>query len=211
MSRAYCYKCHRAEKTCLCNRISLINNDINVYILQHSDEVKNAKGTAIIANLYLKNCTVWKAENAEHNRALNKLIEKQANSTYIVYPDNKSIQLIDWVERINCQNNKLASGKYNLIFIDASWRKAKKIWHSQSVFNKIDCIRLAQNQISNYRIRKIPEPGYLSTIEAIVACLTTAEKNSKKYQPLLNLFDNMIDGQIESMGKRVFYENYQKN
>jgi len=194
----------------LCNKISPVNNDINVYILQHSDEVKNAKGTAIIAGLYLKNCTVWKVDNLQHNNALNELIEKQDDSTYIVYPDNNSIQLQDWTERINHQNNQLKAEKYNLIFIDASWRKAKKIWHSLPVLHSISCIRLAQKQISNYRIRKIPEPGHLSTIEAIVACLAAAENNSEKFQPLLDVFDKMIDGQIENMGEQVFSNNYQQ-
>lgn len=210
MSRAYCYKCNRAEKTCLCNKISIINNDINVYILQHSDEVNNAKGTAIIAGLYVKNCTIWRADSLEHKRALAKLIARDGNNTYVVYPDKNSISLECWAKALKFQRNKIAAGKYNLLFIDASWRKAVKIWNSFLVFKSIPCIKLTQAKVSNYRIRKIPETGYLSTIETIVACLAAGERSADKYQPLLNVFDEMIDTQIKNMGEKIYVQNYQK-
>jgi tRNA-uridine aminocarboxypropyltransferase len=210
MSRAYCYKCFRAKKNCLCNKISVINNDINVYILQHSDEVKNAKGTAIIAGLYLSDCVIWKTDDEVNNKALNSLIEKEPDTTYLVYPDKNSIQLKEWGKIIKCKSDELKSNRINLILIDASWRKAKKIYHSSSVLNKITCISLDKSNASNYRIRKIPEPGYISTIEAIVVCLSSVADSKNKYQPLLGVFDKMIDSQIEDMGKQVYASHHQK-
>lgn len=210
MSRAYCYKCHRSKKTCLCNLISVIDNDINVYVLQHPDEVKNAKGTAVIAKLYLKHYQSWQSEDFEQNAVLNELVKKQPDNTFVVYPAENSISLDEWSGESDHLEKKRDKGTYNLIFIDASWRKAKKIWHSSSNLHHLKCINLTQLKKSNYRIRKIPRPGYVSTIEAIAACLGHAEKNSEKYQPLLHLFNKMIDAQIDNMGEQIFQNHYQK-
>lgn len=210
MSRAYCYQCHRSKKTCLCNLIPIIDNDVNVYVLQHPDEVKNSKGTAIIAKLYLKNCHFWWAGDFSKNRELNELIKNQPDTTFVVYPAENCMSLNDWfIESEQLKKND-DTYKCNLIFIDASWRKAKKIWHSSSNLHHLKCIGLPQDKESNYRIRKIPGAGYVSTIEAITACLGYAEKNNEKYQALLRLFNKMIDAHIDNMGEQVFQKNYQE-
>lgn len=208
MSRAYCYQCFRVEKNCLCNKLSIIDNKINIIVLQHPDEIKNVKGSSIIAKLYLQNYRSWQGEDFSHNNELIELIEKHKESTLIVFPGDDGLQLVDWVKGINNQSQLLEMNYYNLIFIDASWRKARKIWLSFPLFKEIKCVHLGSSGMSNYRIRKIPMPGYLSTIEAIVTCLSVAENNSEKYLPLLRVFDNMIDAQISYIDKKVFNEHY---
>jgi len=210
MSRAYCYKCYRSNKTCLCGQIPIIDNDINVYVLQHPDEVKNAKGTSIIAKLYLKHYQSLQAEDFKQNSVLNELVKNQSDKTFVVYPAENSMTLDKWSEERGQLGKSRDAGKYNLIFIDASWRKAKKIWHSSPNLHRLKGISLTQHKESNYRIRKIPRPGYVSTIEAIAACLGYAEKNDEKYQPLLHVFDKMIDAQIDNMGEQIFQRHHQK-
>jgi DTW domain-containing protein YfiP len=208
MSRAYCYKCSRSEKTCLCNLIPIINNGINVYVLQHPDEIKNAKGTSIIASLYLQHYQSWVGEDFSQHKALLELVENQFGNTYVVYPNDNGVSLSQWRKATDGQKNKPGGEGGNLIFIDASWRKAKKIWHSAAVLHHLKCITITQQQESSYRIRKIPKSGYISTIEAIAACLVYADKSAEKYRPLLQVFDKMINRQIECMGEQTYNKNY---
>ena len=175
--------------------------------MQHPDEIKNAKGSAVIAKLYLKRCQLWQGEDFNHNKSLIKLIENKKESTFIVFPEEGAVFINEWEKENN--GDLKVGGNYNLIFIDASWRKARKIWHSLPILHELKCVRLQASAQSNYRIRKIPEQGYVSTIEAIVACLGEIENNSEKYHPLLEVFDKMIDAQIESMGKNKFESHYQ--
>ena len=62
---------------------------------------------------------------------------------------------------------------------------------------------------SRYRLRKAPEEGALSTIEAIVAALDVLEA-PQGFVALLRPFDALIEGQIAAMGEEVFIRNHQR-
>jgi DTW domain-containing protein YfiP len=96
----------------------------------------------------------------------------------------------------------------NLIFIDASWRKARKIWYSTPLLQRLDCIRLVPDQASRYRIRKAPNAGYLSTAESIAFSMGWLENNGEKYRILLDIFDVMVERQIYKMGLHTYKRNY---
>jgi len=59
MSRAFCYQCYRAKVACLCGRIEKQQNQIKTIVLQHPAEAKNAKASAIIAELGLEQYECW--------------------------------------------------------------------------------------------------------------------------------------------------------
>jgi len=198
MSREVCYTCRRAKVACLCGRIEKQANRIKVIILQHPDEVSNPKGSAIIAKLGLQQVQCWVGEDFTEHADLNRLINASAADMLVLYPAEAS------------ENVALVEGrqvKY-LLIIDATWRKAKRIWGCNPQLHDLRCAKLMLDKGSNYRIRKISEQGYLSTIEAAVEGLRLLEKKPQAYQPLLALFDEMINYQIQSMGSEVFKRNY---
>ncbi|MEF9674017.1 DTW domain-containing protein [Pseudomonas sp. PCH446] len=61
--------------------------------------------------------------------------------------------------------------------------------------------------MSRYRLRKAPEPGALSTIEAIVQALETLEA-PVSFAALLRPFEALIEGQIRAMGEETFLRNH---
>ncbi len=202
MPRAFCYQCRRAKVTCLCGRIEKQPNQIKIIVLQHPDETDNAKGSSIIAELGLLQYQRWIAEDFSDHRELNRLLAEHKSEVAILYPVVGAIELKnEW------QAPPELSLKY-LIVIDATWRKAKKIWQLQPQLQKLPVFKLTNKQISNYRIRKVPEDGHLSTVESIVAALRALESRSQAYQPLLDLFAEMIDFQIKKMGKMTYLKNY---
>ena len=56
--------------------------------------------------------------------------------------------------------------------------------------------------------RKAPQAGCLSTIESIAFSLGWLENDVEKYQPLLEIFDVMIERQIHNMGLHTYTQNY---
>jgi len=204
MSRSYCYQCQRVQQACLCQQISVIDNPVSVYVLQHPDESRVNKGTAIIAKLSLKNYTCWTGEDFTLHAALNQILEKHSGKISIVYPAEHAQTL-----HINSDGIDDDFKIEHLIFIDATWRKAKKIWSLSTNLHKLPAIKLDARQ-SNYRIRKIPADGYLSTVEAIAESLSVLEADDKKYKSMLSVFDSMIDNQIEMMGQETYKNNYDK-
>jgi DTW domain-containing protein YfiP len=127
----------------------------------------------------------------------------------LIYPSGQALPLGDWMIRHGTEDVPRA---VNLLFIDASWRKARKIWHSSPLLQSLPCIRLAAQAPSGYRIRKVPGDGYLSTIESIVLTLTSLDNTpAGKYQPMLDVFNTMIERQIDRMGQHTYRKNYLDN
>ena len=202
MSRSYCYQCQRVKQACLCQQITVIDNPVSVYVLQHPDESRVNKGTAIIAKLSLKNYTCWTGEDFSSHEALNQLLEKQSETVAIVYPSEHA-ETFEESMKVAEKDLKIK----HLIFIDATWRKAKKIWSLSTNLHNLRSLKLDAGH-SNYRIRKVPADGYLSTVEAISESLSVLEADNKKYQPMLMVFDSMIDYQIKQMGSDTYKNNY---
>ena len=202
MSRSFCYQCHRASIACICGLIPVINNRPHITLLQHPAEATHSKGTAIIAQLYLQNVTTFTGENFSELQSLKDTINQHDYISAIVYPDNSAITL----EEFQRQHGQLD----NLIFIDATWRKANKTWLTTPEIHHLPCIRLDTDQASNYRIRKASDESHLSTIEAIYTCLKQLDPDNTKYDRLLDVFDKMINFQIEKMGAETYSRNYKK-
>ena len=184
-----------------------IDNTLPVYVLQHPDETAHARGTAIIAQLCLQHYQCWVAEDFSSHRELHDLLQRHGDSSLLIYPAAHA-EVLDAGE--GRQEFLLSNQPERLIFIDASWRKAKKIWHSTPALQRLACARLQPEQASRYRIRKVPETGYLSTIESIARSLMWLENDQPKYQPLLHIFNRMIERQIDKMGQQTYSQNYEK-
>lgn len=205
MSRAFCYQCRRASVACLCGRIEPQQNQVRVVVLQHPDESSHARGSAIIAELGLQQYTCWVGEDFTEHAPLQQLLQAHENGRagelVLVFPaeEARSLQQVKAEEPIK-----------TLLFIDASWRKARKIWRTNPQLQRLNCCYLEPSQPSAYRIRKEPRPGYLSTLESIVEALRIIEDAPTAYQPMLELFTEMIDFQIEQMGAETYKKHYQE-
>lgn len=173
-------------------------------MLQHAEETANSKGSAIIAELGLQQYQRWTGEDFRQFEPLEKLLTEEAGKIALLYPAESSYVLDDhW---------KVDQGESvtTLLVIDGTWRKARKIWEINTQLHNLSIIRLAENKKSAYRIRKAPQEGYLSTVESIVEGLRVLESRPDAYRPLLELFTEMVDFQIDKMGEKTYAKNYQK-
>lgn len=178
-------------------------------VLQHPDEAKNPKGSAIIAELGLEQYMCWKGEDFNQHQRLESLLDESAGKTAILYPEEGA----EWLEAegtIAAGQDKPWADIENLIVIDGTWRKASKIWQINPRLHQLRRYRFREDMKSAYRIRKAPEQSYLSTVESIVYALRAIEDRPQVYADLLDLFGEMIDFQIKSMGKETYENNYLK-
>lgn len=96
-----------------------------------------------------------------------------------------------------------------LVVPDGTWRKARKLLHLNPSLAALPRVSLGAVAPSRYRLRKAPEEGALSTIEAVVAALDALEA-PQSFAALLRPFDALIEGQIAAMGEAVFVRNHQR-
>lgn len=201
--RALCNNCSYPVAVCVCEAIAPIHSALKIDILQHPSEVKNAKNSARLIPLCIKNCTLWQGEQEKDFDVLQKSIQRDG-TTWVIYPNKDAISLLEIGSNYSVPaplSHQTIEQPKRLILLDGTWKKAYKLWQLNTWLHTLPTLRI-DNVESQYRIRKAPKAGYLSTLEAVAICLEALEKSDAK--PLYDCFNLMqktfIQHQKKSFG-----------
>lgn len=190
MRRSVCERCSRPQSHCLCDLIPSLDSRTRVLILQHPDEQAHALNTARLAALGLRNAELRISERIDE--------ELDDGATWLLFPGEHSVPLASLAG---------SAAPQRLVVPDGTWRKARKLLHLNPSLAALPRVSLPAGLASRYRLRKAPEEGALSTIEAIVAALNMLEGEGR-FDELLRPFDALIEGQIAAMGEATFRRNH---
>ena len=196
-NRPVCPNCDFLQVRCLCEHLCSINNQTKLIILQHPSEKKHPLNTVKLMKLCFKNIQIFVGENFTEHEELNLIIERNLKYVGLVYPDQ------------NITSNAEKTDIRILILLDGTWKKTFKIYSLSKNLHSLPKISFLENVSSNYRIRSSSKSNTLSTLEAANLALELIEPSLKTYE-LNNLFDKMINFQIEKMGPEIFQKNYAK-
>ena len=166
-------------------------------ILQHPSEVGHALNTARLAALGLRNAELRVGEVFDD---LPQLLAQSDYRVCLLFPGDEAVVLTGYVPK---------EKPLLLVVPDGTWRKARKLLHLNPSLAALPRVSLGAVAPSRYRLRKAPEEGALSTIEAVVAALDALEA-PQSFAALLRPFDALIEGQIAAMGEAVFVRNHQR-
>ncbi|WP_053146379.1 tRNA-uridine aminocarboxypropyltransferase [Pseudomonas sp. P97.38] len=195
MSRIHCPRCHRPQSHCLCPLIPSLDSRTRVLLLQHPSEVNHALNTARLAALGLNNAELIVGEVFEQ---LPQLLHRPGYQARLLFPGEAAQPL---------QAYAASDDPLLLVVPDGTWRKARKLLHLNPLLAALPRVTLVDGGVSRYRLRKAPEPGALSTVEAIVQALQVLEAPTS-FEPLLKPFEALIEGQIAAMGEQTFRRNH---
>lgn len=198
MSRNYCPNCEKATAACFCHKLHQYSIDSQIIILRHPSEKGHPLGTAKIAELSLDNCKVITAEEFKNNLELTQAIKD--HESYLVFPTQN--------EQPSRPINESTKKKL-YIFIDGTWKKAKKILYMNPFLNDLPTISLTPSDRSKYILRKVPKDNYISTLEAICECLR--QYDDKDISGTLNTLKHIQDFQIQKMGIEKFNQIYSED
>lgn len=198
--RPRCDQCLRPLPVCYCSQIShQQNNYWPITIVQDIRESRHAIGTARMAALSLANCELIPVDpdQADSCAALDSLRQLQP---VLIYPGNGAADVSALRE----------TAKRPLLFIDASWRRSRKMLLAYPWMAALPRFALTAVPPSRYRIRQQPGGASLSTLEAVVYTLQQLESEPARFNSLLATMDWVVDQQIKHMGKDTWQSNYQK-
>lgn len=196
MSRPRCERCQRPLDHCLCPLIPSLDSRTRVVLLQHPSEVSHALNTARLAALGLVNAELRVGEVFDD---LPALLATPGYRPVLLFPGEQA-QVLSAYE--------IADEMPLLLIVpDGTWRKARKLLYLNPLLDALPRVTLGQVPPSRYRLRKAPEPGALSTIEAVVEALNALE-GVGRFDALCRPFDALIEGQIEAMGRETFERNH---
>ncbi|MCE0917638.1 tRNA-uridine aminocarboxypropyltransferase [Pseudomonas sp. NMI760_13] len=196
MPRPRCERCQRPLAHCLCPLIPHLDSRTRVVVLQHPSETAHALNTARLVALGLVNAELRIGEVFED---LDALLATPGYRPALLFPGDEAEVLQGYG-----QGTELP---LMLIVPDGTWRKARKMLYLNPLLERLPRVTLGHVQPSRYRLRKAPEPGALSTLEAVVQALNVLEAPAA-FDELLRPFEALIEGQIEAMGAQTYQRNH---
>ena len=156
MPRASCSSCHYPSVNCVCEHIHPVKHALELLVLQHPSEVKNAKNTVRLLTLVSNNTQVLVGESADDFAQLRSQIKNAPNDFALLFPSDNAEEIVA------AGHNKVKT----LILIDGTWKKAKKILLLNPWLQSIPHLTFSNDTKSQYAIRSSTIKGSLSTIEA---------------------------------------------
>ena len=185
--RSYCDVCRYPRVTCVCDVLEKagerkISPKSRITILQDIKESKSAKNTVRLIPLCFDSVDVFVSDSKGFFEKEKHILEKSRSDgwhIFLVYPNEKSTLMTDLIEGVNTSafrkfDEKKQLNKIHLVFIDATWRRAYRLWKLNGWLSSIQSVHF-ENIKSQYSIRKAKHESYLSTIEAVVHGLNIIE------------------------------------
>ncbi|MGB2079521.1 MAG: tRNA-uridine aminocarboxypropyltransferase [Vibrio sp.] len=197
----YCPKCAKARAICICEHIQPIFCQTELILLQHPQEAKRAKGSAFILPLSLNHTHQVRVhhfvgEDFTHHAALNQLLSDANNQHCVLYPAPDSRLITDFITDKPKGDTDVNGKPIRLIILDATWKKAYKMWQLSSNLHAMTKLHLPKSIEQQYHIRKSPSAQHLSSLEAAYHSLSLLEPNTD-FTPLLVAFDAMMAAQMQ--------------
>lgn len=197
--RSYCLRCQRPQRTCLCQWVVSVPNRVEVLILQHPLETANAKNTARLLQLSLRNSAIIEGEDFPDD-FLTSLLARDHKLNLLLYPptpdDTLSVAQPAPVPPLPVPE------KLRLIVIDGTWRKSRKMLYLNPVLQTLPRLSLSECPPTAYSIRKAHKDNQLSTLEASCYALRQLEDAQVDYAPLLDAFKGFVRQQLAFMPPR---------
>lgn len=171
-------------------------SEVEVVILQHPLEVKQAKGSARLLHLSLHGSELHTGELFDA-AVLNKLLHAPGKYSVLLYPEFDEALSHSMISPEQLDAEMLASPAcLRLIVLDGTWRKSRKMLYLNPLLQALPRLSLRNMPESHYRIRKAHRADQLSTLEACCYALMQLEQDDEKFSPLFAAFDCFIEQQM---------------
>ena len=130
-TRQRCTLCTRPLKTCLCHLVKTAHNHRKILILQHPAESFEAKGTGRLLHLCLEHSQLETGEEFSNTTLQHLLNEQHFNILLFPALEHSPLQASAQIspEEVKSRLKALPEKNVQLVIIDATWRKARKMLH----------------------------------------------------------------------------------
>jgi len=187
LPRALCARCQRPQATCLCALARPTAHRIEVLVLQHPQEQRQAKNSVALLRLSLAHCEVVVGERFTPD-ALAALLQRPGWDTRLLYPDVPAAPAPSAPQTT-------ALAPLRLVVIDATWRKSLRMLLEHPGLAALPRLSLDTPAPSCYgAIRVARRADQISTLEATVQALAMLEGPSFDAAPLLDAFGRFVAG-----------------
>lgn len=173
--RIRCDTCGFLVDQCVCKWIPELSTRLKILILQDPKESKHAKNTVPLLSLGLPSVECLSTENKD--KLVSVLAQLDPAKWRLVFPADNAVS----IELMGADSRAEIEG---LILLDATWRKARRVYFTESILREFCAVSFAHPPKGQYTIRKSPNMISLSTLEA---CAYAIEQVAgENMQPLID-------------------------
>ena len=166
-----CLRCQINKILCFCDQIKEHHTKTIVSIIMHHREKHLTSNTAKLAPLTLTNSKIYLRGLPKTPFSLEQLPQSKDVLSLYLFPDEDAV-VLDQEFLIN------HPGPYQLIVPDGTWNQAKKVRRREPGLSEIKCVKLKEDIVGEYKLRRgIREDG-VCTYEAIAYALAILENNT---------------------------------
>ncbi len=190
--RPTCRRCLRPESFCVCSGLGPIPSRTRVLLLQHPREARLAICSAWLTRIALENAELHRGLRFEGSPRVAELAARGGAALLFPGPEARPAHEL------------AASPPEVLVVIDGTWLQAAKMLEVNPTLAALPRVTLAPGHESGYgALRREPEAGHLSTIEAVAHALGALERDPARFAPMVTAFRRMVELQLRcSQGER---------
>ena len=187
-----CQQCLLAELYCICEGVVQADCDAAMCLLMyHNESFKPSNTGRLIAEIVPENYA-FRWDRTDPDAKLLALINDPQYQPMVVFPA-EDVEPGRAVTEVN-----ITAGKKPLfIFLDGTWREAKKMIRKSPYLDNLPVLSITADKLSDYRLRVAPHAHQLGTAEVAIMVLALAgEKDaaSKLEQHFIKFRDAYLLG-----------------
>lgn len=153
-----CPRCLFQQRVCVCASIPIVETRTRVVIVRHHLERYRSSNSGRLAHFALPNSVI-----VDHGGQLGPAVMPPLQGAWLVYPVGEPTVVAP------------VPPPEQLVFLDATWSQARRMFRKLGALRGLPILRLPDAPMPAGRLRESPEPGFVSTIEAIARALRLCE------------------------------------
>ena len=166
-----CEQCLIAKHYCICEGAEYASCDAAVCLLMyHNESFKPSNTGRLIAEIVPDNYA-FRWDRTSPDPALLALLSNEQYQPFVIFPaeDVETDRVVTQVEPV--------AGKTPLfIFLDGTWREAKKMIRKSPYLDNLPVLSITAQKLSDYRLRVAPHAHQLGTAEVAIMVLALANE-----------------------------------
>lgn len=172
-----CLRCLHLHWLCLCPDVPTVETRTRVVIVRHVSELNKSSNSGRAAALALRNSEVH-----DHGGPRGRVPEDalQQPGTWLLFPEGPA------------RAAPPDPPPRRLVVLDGTWAQARHMRQRLPALRGLPILHLPEAPAAALRLREVPSPGHLSTIEAIAAALRLLEGEAPA-AALEALFAQLVD------------------
>jgi len=192
MSRETCYRCFWPKAHCWCASLEPMSTRTRFVLLMHPKEWKREKAaTGRLTHLCLADSELHMALECDAHPAVQTILGDPANYPVLLYPGEGARNL----SRGELTATDLAGRRLVVFLLDATWGRARKMLKLSPRLQQLPRVAFTATAPSRYVIKRQPQAGCLSTLEAVHEALLALDRcgldRYERPDQLLAVFDRM--------------------